>query len=72
MAVFNTIRPLTSGQVSAGRVTKFLFNAFGTVAEWNDTRITRKSLSQLSNRELDDIGLSRGDIETLNIKRLPY
>ncbi len=35
------------------------------LAAWNDARITRKSLSQLSARELDDIGLCFGDIETV-------
>ncbi|MFD1882526.1 DUF1127 domain-containing protein [Paracoccus pacificus] len=33
--------------------------------EWNDARVTRKSLSRLSDRELDDIGLCRGDIERI-------
>lgn len=32
---------------------------------WNDARITRKSLSSLSALELDDIGLCRGDIDTI-------
>ncbi len=30
---------------------------------WNDVRRTRNSLSRLTDRELDDIGLCRGDIE---------
>lgn len=33
------------------------------LAAWNDARATRKALSKLSDRELDDIGLTRGDIE---------
>lgn len=36
---------------------------FGAIAVWNDARVTRKALSQLTDRELDDIGLIRGDIE---------
>ncbi|WP_373355800.1 DUF1127 domain-containing protein [Pseudoroseicyclus sp. CXY001] len=32
---------------------------------WNDARLTRKSLSGLTARELDDIGLCRGDIDTI-------
>ena len=36
-----------------------------TVAAWNDARVTRKALSKLSDRELDDIGLCRGDIEMM-------
>ncbi|MCL4675477.1 MAG: DUF1127 domain-containing protein, partial [Pararhodobacter sp.] len=30
---------------------------------WNDRRVTRNELSKLSDRELDDIGLCRGDIQ---------
>ncbi|WP_104018833.1 DUF1127 domain-containing protein [Roseovarius nitratireducens] len=33
------------------------------VISWNDRRATRTALAQLSDRELDDIGLSRGDID---------
>lgn len=66
MAVFSTTRPLTSGQVSAGRITKALFNVFAAVSAWNDMRVTRNSLAKLSDRELDDIGLSRGDIDHLS------
>ena len=30
---------------------------------WNDARVTRNALYNLSDRELDDIGLSRSDID---------
>ena len=30
---------------------------------WNDARVTRNALARLTDRELDDIGLTRGDIE---------
>ncbi|MDF3907543.1 DUF1127 domain-containing protein [Paracoccus sp. AS002] len=33
------------------------------VAAWNDARITRSELNRLTDRELTDIGLTRGDIE---------
>ena len=36
---------------------------FAAVAAWNDARVTRNALGRLSDRELDDIGLCRGDIE---------
>jgi len=32
---------------------------------WNDARVTRKALSQLTVRELNDIGLAPGDIERI-------
>lgn len=38
---------------------------FGTLAAWNDARMTRNSLNKLTARELDDIGLVRGDIENI-------
>jgi uncharacterized protein YjiS (DUF1127 family) len=34
----------------------------GRLAAWNDARVTRNALWKLSDRELDDIGLNRGDI----------
>jgi uncharacterized protein YjiS (DUF1127 family) len=36
-----------------------------SVVSWNDARMTRISLNKLSARELDDIGLVRGDIEAI-------
>lgn len=37
-------------------------HAFEAVVEWNTSRKTRKLLSQLSDAQLDDIGLTREDI----------
>lgn len=37
--------------------------AFAVFSAWNERRATRAALSRLSDRELDDIGLSRGDID---------
>lgn len=38
----------------------------GIYAAWKDARDTRKSLSSLTDRELDDIGLCRGDIDVIS------
>ena len=46
-----TNRPLGTG-FSA---TKVFAGLFGRLAAWNDARVTRKSLSGLTDRELDDI-----------------
>lgn len=59
MAVYDA--PRTSAQ-AAGQP-GFFSNLIGTVAAWNDARITRNALSKLSDRELEDIGLCRGDID---------
>ena len=63
MAAYDTTRhtasPMTSGFARA------LTALVSGVSTWNDARVTRKSLSQLSAHELDDIGLSRGDIDAV-------
>lgn len=35
---------------------------FAALAAWNDARVTRNALAKLSDRELEDIGLARGEI----------
>jgi uncharacterized protein YjiS (DUF1127 family) len=42
---------------------QYVNDATAAFAAWNDARVTRKTLAKLSDRELDDIGLCRGDIE---------
>ncbi len=39
--------------------------AFAGFQAWNATRITRRSLSALSDHELADIGIDRSDIEAV-------
>jgi uncharacterized protein YjiS (DUF1127 family) len=65
MAATETTRPAPFGAVSAFRVTSLIGNAVAAVAAWNDARVTRNALAKLSDRELDDIGLTRADIETI-------
>ena len=38
---------------------------WAAVTAWNDARVTKNALNRLTDRELDDIGLTRGDIETV-------
>nr|WP_111297733.1 DUF1127 domain-containing protein [Paracoccus saliphilus] len=40
-----------------------LVRLFSAIASFWDARVTRRELSRLSDRELDDIGLCRGDID---------
>ena len=56
-----TNRPLGAG-TSASSV---LSGLFGRIAAWNDARVTRAALSKLSDHELDDLGLVRGDIDAI-------
>lgn len=63
MAAFDTSRPTyAAGQFRLG---SFAASLFGAIISWNDARVTRKALQTLTDRELDDIGLCRGDIETV-------
>ncbi|EPX75730.1 DUF1127 domain-containing protein [Salipiger mucosus] len=50
---------------AAARVGAVCAAAFATLKDWNDARLTRKSLLALTDRELDDIGLRRGDIDRI-------
>jgi len=63
MAAIDTSRP--SAVLSAGGISSKISALFGAVAAWNDARVTRASLTRLSARELEDIGLSFGDIEAV-------
>ena len=63
MAAFETTRPAPFGATSTYHFIQFISTALATVKDWNDARVTRKALSPLSDRELDDIGLCRGDID---------
>ena len=65
MAAIETSRPAPFGAITTYRAVNALTSVFGALGAWNDTRITRKALGKLSDRELDDIGLCRGDIEML-------
>ncbi len=63
MSAFETTRPAPFGATSTYQVIQFVSNALASVKNWNDARVTRKVLSSLTDRELDDIGLCRGDID---------
>lgn len=43
--------------------TTFASRIVAALAAWNDARLTRNELAKLTDRELDDIGLTRGDID---------
>lgn len=48
---------------AVGGVGNVAANLFSMLSAWKDTRVTRRELNRLSDRELDDIGLCRSDIE---------
>ncbi|QYX57435.1 DUF1127 domain-containing protein [Roseovarius sp. SCSIO 43702] len=60
MAAIEITRPLNAnGSLFARLVAR--------IASWNDTRVTRNALSRLTDRELNDIGLERGDIRRVSV-----
>jgi uncharacterized protein YjiS (DUF1127 family) len=65
MTTFST-NSTTFGTTSvAARISGAVHSAIDAALFWNDARLTRNALESLSNRELEDIGLSRGDILTV-------
>jgi uncharacterized protein YjiS (DUF1127 family) len=50
-----------------GRIGALFTAATNSVVVWNDARATRNALSDLTDRELEDIGLSRSDIDAVAI-----
>lgn len=63
MAAIDTTRALTIG--APARIVNFVGDILNTFEAWRDRRSTANALSQLSDHELADIGLSRGDIDAL-------
>ncbi|MEH7830166.1 DUF1127 domain-containing protein [Gemmobacter denitrificans] len=70
MAAYDTTRTAPFGAISTYRFIQFVSGIFGGLAAWNDARVTRNALAKLSDRELDDIGLCRGDIDLIGAGRL--
>lgn len=60
MATIRTTR--SEDRVFGANIGSAVSAVLGRITAWNEARITRNALSKLSDRELDDIGLTRGDI----------
>lgn len=65
MAALDTTRTTTGSFGLVGRIGATFASVVNAVAEWNDARVTRNTLSGLTDRELEDIGLCRGDIDVV-------
>jgi uncharacterized protein YjiS (DUF1127 family) len=65
MAAVETTRPAPFGAITTYRAISGFSVALGAVKAWNDARVTRNALAKLTDRELDDIGLCRGDISMI-------
>ena len=64
MAATDT-RVATVAYAPVTALTGIFSNALAALAAWNESRATRSALSQLTDRELDDIGLSRSEIDII-------
>jgi len=63
MAAFESGRAAPFGAITAYRIVNVVYATIDALRVWNEKRITRTQLYKLSERELDDIGLTRADIE---------
>ena len=63
MAAFDTTRPTYGSHGLAGRLLAPFAALAHLIMAWNDARVTRNTLSRLTDRELEDIGLTRGDTD---------
>ena len=59
-AVTNTQAPL--GAVAIFRVVNSILSLKNWAVAWNESRVTRKVLVRMSPEQLQDIGLTQGDI----------
>ena len=65
MALFDTTRTTYGTASAANRFFAALSTVIAAMIAWNDARVTRNALSGLTDRELEDIGLSRADIDSV-------
>ena len=65
MAVQTSTRVAPFGALSIFRAVSAIESGMNLLKGWNDARRTTAALNALSNHELEDIGLSRGDIEAV-------
>ncbi|CAD0184556.1 hypothetical protein RUESEDTHA_01438 [Ruegeria sp. THAF57] len=53
------------GAATILHVVDAIYGTFEKAALWNESRKTRKLLSNLSDAQLEDVGLTRAEIETI-------
>jgi len=68
MAVLDITRPALSGAAGTGRAFNFIRAGLIAFADWRARTATRRSLMKLSDHQLSDIGLERGDVERMTYR----
>ena len=66
MAILNTTKAAPFGAIATLRAVRALEVVKDSFVGWNAKRNTYKQLNALSTRELEDIGVTRADVENLN------
>ena len=65
MSAYVTSAAAPVGAISIVRPVPVFGGLIAAFSAWNNARMTRAALGRLSDRELDDIGLCRGDVEMM-------
>lgn len=65
MAFFDNTRTTYATASAVNRFSALAGTLIAKIVAWNDARVTRNALSELTDRELEDIGLSRADIDAV-------
>ena len=65
MAAFDTSRTTYGSATAVSKIGTFLASLLARFEAARDAAMTRKALLALTDRELEDIGLSRGDVDSV-------
>ena len=66
MALLDLARAPSRSASFADWIARISGGAAALFVRWDDARRTRNALLDLSDHELDDIGLTRGDVDTVS------
>lgn len=70
MTVYDPHRSTGFAVILGYRVGSAVIALVDALRAWNSMRVTRNALVRLSDRELDDIGLTRGEIGSISHRLL--
>ena len=66
MALLDSTRThISQSAVFADVVSRTAYRFISSISAWNEARRTRNRLMSLTNEELEDIGLSRADVDMM-------
>lgn len=67
MSIYSMSPAAQSGfAIAIGHFGRAVSNLHLSIRDWNDRRVTRRLLNALTDRALDDIGLTRSEIDRLS------